>query len=244
MSNSIRFPPIPGARTVCRACRRRRSISASPRISSTPTGRSTSFWRSGTSSASCIALRIVRSPVGAVLQRDPRQSAARRRGRPQYPWLQAHRLRRRRGLCGFCRRAARRDAGLHAARRLHVRHLRTTGDADRDRRRGHAVRPAGRRRGLALSQRLPADLADLGATWKLVLGIVFVLLVCFLRRGMIGGIEDLVRARDRPNGEPRGRPPAPRRQKRREPNRRRPHRRRCDARRGASDSRPSCKPKA
>jgi branched-chain amino acid transport system permease protein len=33
----------------------------------------------------------------------------------------------------------------------------------------------------------------LGATWKLVLGIVFVLLVCFLRRGLIGGVADLVR---------------------------------------------------
>ncbi|MDR3486553.1 MAG: branched-chain amino acid ABC transporter ATP-binding protein/permease [Bradyrhizobium sp.] len=31
----------------------------------------------------------------------------------------------------------------------------------------------------------------LGAAWKLVLGIVFVLLVCFLRRGIIGGLEDL-----------------------------------------------------
>jgi len=31
----------------------------------------------------------------------------------------------------------------------------------------------------------------LGATWKLVLGIVFVLLVCFLRRGLVGGIGDL-----------------------------------------------------
>jgi len=31
----------------------------------------------------------------------------------------------------------------------------------------------------------------LGASWKLVLGLVFVLLVCFLRRGLIGGIEDL-----------------------------------------------------
>jgi len=32
----------------------------------------------------------------------------------------------------------------------------------------------------------------LGATWKLVLGIVFVLLVCFLRRGIVGGLADLV----------------------------------------------------
>lgn len=31
----------------------------------------------------------------------------------------------------------------------------------------------------------------LGASWKLVLGIVFVLLVCFLRHGLIGGIKDL-----------------------------------------------------
>jgi branched-chain amino acid transport system permease protein len=30
----------------------------------------------------------------------------------------------------------------------------------------------------------------LGATWKLVLGLVFVLLVCFLRRGLVGGIKD------------------------------------------------------
>ena len=33
----------------------------------------------------------------------------------------------------------------------------------------------------------------LGATWKLVLGIVFVLLVVFLRRGIVGGLADLAR---------------------------------------------------
>src|SRR6201996_5957426 len=33
----------------------------------------------------------------------------------------------------------------------------------------------------------------LGAAWKLVLGLVFVLLVCFLRRGIIGGLADLAR---------------------------------------------------
>lgn len=33
----------------------------------------------------------------------------------------------------------------------------------------------------------------LGATWKLVLGLVFVLLVCFLRQGIIGGVVDLWR---------------------------------------------------
>ena len=33
----------------------------------------------------------------------------------------------------------------------------------------------------------------LGAAWKLVLGVVFVLLVCFLRRGIVGGLEELWR---------------------------------------------------
>jgi branched-chain amino acid transport system permease protein len=31
----------------------------------------------------------------------------------------------------------------------------------------------------------------LGGTWKLILGIVFVVLVCFLRRGLVGAISDL-----------------------------------------------------
>jgi len=44
----------------------------------------------------------------------------------------------------------------------------------------------------------------LGAAWKLVLGVIFVLLVCFLRRGLIGGIEDLYRllTRSRKKAEP------------------------------------------
>jgi branched-chain amino acid transport system permease protein len=33
----------------------------------------------------------------------------------------------------------------------------------------------------------------LGATWKLVLGLVFVVLVCFLRQGITGGLRDLYR---------------------------------------------------
>jgi branched-chain amino acid transport system permease protein len=32
---------------------------------------------------------------------------------------------------------------------------------------------------------------NLGASWKLVLGLIFVLLVCFLRQGIIGGLRDL-----------------------------------------------------
>jgi len=43
---------------------------------------------------------------------------------------------------------------------------------------------------------------NLGATWKLVLGLIFVLLVCFLRQGIMGGIRDLYglirRAKPRP----------------------------------------------
>ncbi|TPN57339.1 MULTISPECIES: branched-chain amino acid ABC transporter ATP-binding protein/permease [unclassified Mesorhizobium] len=45
----------------------------------------------------------------------------------------------------------------------------------------------------------------LGATWKLVLGIVFVLLVCFLRRGIVGAIVDLYGlATGRRGAEPAG----------------------------------------
>jgi len=43
---------------------------------------------------------------------------------------------------------------------------------------------------LFLSDLLQTKL-HLGASWKLVLGVIFVLLICFLRRGLIGGIEDL-----------------------------------------------------
>ena len=34
---------------------------------------------------------------------------------------------------------------------------------------------------------------NLGSAWKLVLGLVFVVLVCFLRQGIIGGVRDLYR---------------------------------------------------
>ena len=47
----------------------------------------------------------------------------------------------------------------------------------------------------------------LGATWKLVLGVVFVLLVCFLRRGIVGGIQDLyvyAAGRNAPAVDPNG----------------------------------------
>jgi branched-chain amino acid transport system ATP-binding protein/branched-chain amino acid transport system permease protein len=50
----------------------------------------------------------------------------------------------------------------------------------------------------------------IGATWKLVLGVIFVLLVCFLRRGLIGGIVDLygLLTGARKNAEPVDKTPA------------------------------------
>jgi branched-chain amino acid transport system permease protein len=46
----------------------------------------------------------------------------------------------------------------------------------------------------------------LGAAWKLVLGLIFVLLVCFLRRGLIGGIQDLFELVTGRKGRPAGPP--------------------------------------
>ncbi len=43
---------------------------------------------------------------------------------------------------------------------------------------------------LSLRDFLQAALG-LGSSWKLVLGVIFVLLVCFLRHGLIGGLRDL-----------------------------------------------------
>ncbi len=43
----------------------------------------------------------------------------------------------------------------------------------------------------------------LGSAWRLVLGVIFVLLVCFLRRGLIGGVVSLTRrATAQPHAEP------------------------------------------
>ena len=54
---------------------------------------------------------------------------------------------------------------------------------------------------LSLSDFLQGALG-LGASWKLVLGLVFVVLVCFLRRGLIGGLADLIaRWRREPHAE-------------------------------------------
>jgi branched-chain amino acid transport system permease protein len=52
---------------------------------------------------------------------------------------------------------------------------------------------------------------NLGATWKLVLGLVFVILVCFLRQGIIGGLRDLYGLiRRKPSSQPLAETAAPR----------------------------------
>ena len=103
-----------------------------------------------------IALRIVRSPVGAVfsaIRDNPLRAAAVGHNIHGYK-LTAFVIAA--AYAGLCRRVARRAAGLHAAGRLHVRHLRSAGDADGDRRHRHAVRPVARRRGVAVPAGLPA----------------------------------------------------------------------------------------
>ena len=57
----------------------------------------------------------------------------------------------------------------------------------------------------------------LGSAWKLVLGVVFVLLVCFLRRGLIGGIKDLSIAHRSGRVAARGRRPSRRQEAADEP---------------------------
>jgi branched-chain amino acid transport system permease protein len=61
---------------------------------------------------------------------------------------------------------------------------------------------------LSLRDFLQAALG-LGAAWKLVLGMVFVLLVCFLRRGLIGGLSDLAGLLTARRGPPAAMPAAP-----------------------------------
>ncbi len=64
----------------------------------------------------------------------------------------------------------------------------------------------------------------LGSAWRLVLGVIFVLLVCFLRRGLIGGVASLIaRSTARPHEEPPEESPDHRRRGQRD-RQRRPHR--------------------
>src|SRR5271163_2458783 len=115
------------------------------------------FRRPGRCAAHCTL------PGGSHLPCAPRQPSARLGSRSQHSRLQAHGLRRRGRLCRLCWRPARRHARLHAAGCVHVRHIRPTRDADRHRRRGHAVRAARWSNRMALSKRLSPECA---ASWR------------------------------------------------------------------------------
>lgn len=147
-----------------------------------------------------IALRIVRSPVGAILRaiRDnPRRASA-----------VGHNIRRYK-LAAFVIAAA--YAGL-AGGLLGVLQAFMPPDAFMFETSGQlvmqtAIGGVGTLFGPLLGAAVWLYLSDilqttlgLGATWKLVLGLVFVLLVCFLRRGLIGAVVDLAHlARRRKN---------------------------------------------
>ena len=83
----------------------------------------------------------------------------------------------------------------------------------------------------------------LGAAWKLVLGLVFVLLVCFLRQGIIGGIRTCIALRERQGARP---PPSRRRRRRAASQRRAPVAPMARAARGARrlPGARSCRPRA
>ena len=90
-----------------------------------------------------IALRIVRSPVGAIfsaIRDNPLRAQAVGHNIHGYK-LTAFVIAA--AYAGFAGGLLGVLAGLHAAGRLHLRDLGPAGDADRDRRHRHAVRPAG-----------------------------------------------------------------------------------------------------
>ncbi|MCC6196827.1 MAG: branched-chain amino acid ABC transporter ATP-binding protein/permease [Burkholderiales bacterium] len=155
-----------------------------------------------------IALRIVRSPVGAVfraIRENPQRAAAVGHSVHAYK------------LCAFVIAAA--YAGL-AGGLLGVMQGFMPPDAFMFETSGEliiqtAIGGIGTLFGplvgaavwLFLQDFLQATL-NLGATWKLVLGVVFVLLVCFLRKGIIGGLGDLYRLATRRKAQSLA-PPAP-----------------------------------
>ena len=109
-----------------------------------------------------IALRIMRSPVGVILSaiRDnPLRAAAVGHNIHGYK-LTAFVIAA--AYAGFAGGLLGVHARLHAAGRLHLRHLGSTRHADSDRRRRHAVRAAARRHRLALSERFLPEHAALG----------------------------------------------------------------------------------
>src|SRR5262249_19625427 len=141
-----------------------------------------------------IALRIVRSPAGAVfsaIRENPVRAAALR------PDVHAHKLTAlviAAAYAGFA-------GGLLGVVQAFMPPEAFTFDTSGQLVIQTAIGGAGTLFGPLLGAAVWLSLRDflqgalgLGATWKLVLGIAFVLLVCFLRRGLIGAIEDLCNA--------------------------------------------------
>ncbi len=154
-------------------------------------GRSIRSSRSAISSASCIALRIVRSPVGAILsaiRENPLRAAAVGHNVHGYKLtafvIAAAYAGFAGGLLGVLQAFMPPEAFTFDTSGQLVMQTAIGG-------RGTLFGPlVGAAVWLFLQDFLQATLG-LGAAWKLVLGLVFVLLVCFLRQGIIGGIRDL-----------------------------------------------------
>jgi len=139
-----------------------------------------------------IALRIVRSPVGVILtaiRENPLRAAAVGHNVPAYKLtafvIAAAYAGFAGGLLGVLQGFMPPDAFMFDTSGQLIMQTVIGG-------RGTLFGPlAGAAVWLFLQDFLQATL-KLGAAWKLVLGLVFVLLVCFLRQGIIGGIRDLI----------------------------------------------------
>src|SRR6188472_793725 len=139
-----------------------------------------------------IALRIVRSPVGAILtaiRENPLRAAAVGHSVQGYKLtafvIAAAYAGFAGGLLGVMQAFMPRDAFMFETSGQLIMQTAIGG-------RGTLFGPlVGAAVWLFLQDFLQATL-HLGAAWKLVLGIIFVLLVCFLRQGIIGGIKDLI----------------------------------------------------
>ena len=128
-----------------------------------------------------------RDPAG-----DPRQSAARRGGRPQYQRYKLTAFVVAAAYAGFA-------GGLLGVMQGFMPPDAFTFDTSGQLVMQTAIGGAGTLFGPLVGAAIWLYLSDffqntlhLGSTWKLVLGIVFVLLVTFLRHGVIGGVRDLV----------------------------------------------------
>ena len=138
-----------------------------------------------------LALRIVRSPVGAVFQairENPLRAAAVGHNVQSYKRtafvIAAAYAGIAGGLLGVLQAFMPPDAFMFDTSGQLIMQTMIGG-------RGTLVGPlVGAAVWLFLQDFLQATLG-LGAAWKLVLGVVFVLLVCFLRQGIIGGLRDL-----------------------------------------------------